>query len=203
MYVLRTRLLLLLNILVLLDETRDHSLSMRGKASSKNHADTLCATAKTKADSLDSPQSRQRCKQAQQPRSQMQRPPKVILLDPSLQQLSNLSINTTLTLQRHTPPNLNQPADPRHHHKLGRWQRRQHQNCSTPVQLSRGAITVVCKVTVCSDCDGGNGHDGRTAFVEDLVEEGCRDGRGKVVEVRDHILRECGVVAAEEEGAGD
>lgn len=33
--------LLPLNIHVLLDETRDHRLSMRGKASSKNHTDAL------------------------------------------------------------------------------------------------------------------------------------------------------------------
>lgn len=133
----------------------------------------------------------------------MQRSSEVILCNPSLQQLSNLSINATLALQRRTPSNLNQPLNTRHHYKLGQWQRREDQRCSTPVQFPGCTITVVCKVTVCSDCDGGNGHDGRTAFVEDLVEEGCRDGRGKVVEVRDHILRECGVVAAEEEGAGD
>jgi len=193
----------MLNIPVLLDETRDHSLSLRGKASSQNHADTLWTTAITKGDSQRSFNSRQCCKQAQQSRSQMQRPPKVILCNPSLQKLSNLSINTTLALQRRTPPNLNQPADARHHHKLGQWQRRQHQNCSTPVQLSRGPITVVCQIAICSDRDSGNGHDGRTAFVEDLVEEGRGDGRGKIVEVRNHILRECGVVAAEEEGAGD
>ena len=39
--------------------------------------------------------------------------------------------------------------------------------------------------------------------MEDFVEDGSGDGSGEGIEVRDYVLGECGVVAAEEDGAGD